>query len=279
MAAHRAGGGIVKVPAGAYWIAVDYTGAALTVPPGVYLDLSGVELHLIENDLPIYNIVLFKAGPAGIRGGTIVGDRERHLGKTGEWGHCITLLGASDVTIQGTKAFKCWGDGIMIGYPVGGQSPSKRVVIEGVEAAYNRRNNISVVAADGFRISDAYLHHAGGTPPEAGLDLEPENEGGVRNGELVNIRVERNGHAGMVFGGSSGVLDQVTLSSAVAADNKGPGFWIQYVGNVRADRLKAEGNGEEGLRVLRSPNLSITSYRGSGNGKADTIPPNVIRGQ
>src|SRR5690606_6578084 len=52
----------------------------------------------------------------------LVGERDDHLGTTGEWGYGIGLGGASDVEIVEPDVSKMWGDGIYVGVrlPKGG---------------------------------------------------------------------------------------------------------------------------------------------------------------
>ena len=48
-------------------------------------------------------------------GGQIVGERDRHLGSTGQWGHCIGVRGCKRVTVRDIRLSKGWGDGISVG--------------------------------------------------------------------------------------------------------------------------------------------------------------------
>ncbi|HDR7507897.1 hypothetical protein [Bacillus toyonensis] len=45
----------------------------------------------------------------------VIGDRDTHIGTTGEWGHGINIQGSSNITIQNPNISKYWGDGIYIG--------------------------------------------------------------------------------------------------------------------------------------------------------------------
>lgn len=96
-AAKAAGGGVVRLPKGEIWVALDASGNAITVPSGVFLDMRGTILRLIENDRGGYNILLFKDrdAPSGVIGGAVIGDRDYHLGKDCEWEnvHCCQRWG------------------------------------------------------------------------------------------------------------------------------------------------------------------------------------------
>lgn len=259
-AAQRAGGGTVTVPPGTYWVAIDATGKALEIPAGVTLDLTGAELRLIENDARGYQVVLFtgQGQPSAIVGGTIVGDRARHLGQDGEWGMCISVRGASDVAIRGTRVFECWGDGIYVGTAAGDRGvPSRRVTIEGVEAARNRRNNISIVAASGFRIANVHLHGAHGTAPQAGIDLEPNGKDVVEDGEIVDMVSERNAGYGFVIDGHVGPVRRIAIDRVRSQDNGRSGFLLRAARELRVGDVQSARNEGHALSIVLSDEVAI----------------------
>lgn len=270
-AAAAAGGGTVKLPSGVVWVSIDSSGAALRVPAGVFLDLRGTELRLIENDKGSYQVVLFAGTgkPSGITGGTIIGDRDRHGGTGGEWGMCVSVRGATDVTIRDTKISGCWGDGIYVGAATSGPpAPSRRITIENVEVSNNRRNNISIVAAVGFRVANAHLHGAKGVAPEAGIDLEPNDNDLIEDGEIVSVLTERNARYGFVIGGQAGAVRQVKIDNVRAIGNGGPGFWLQSTSALSIGNIVAARNRREGLAIVRAKDVSVGSYRSEGNERA-----------
>lgn len=267
-AAVAAGGGTVKLPAGSYWVAVDNTGAAINVPAGVTLDMRGTTLQLIENALPSYQVLLFSGtgAPSGVIGGTIVGDRDRHQGTAGEWGMCISVRGAVGVTIKGTKAFSCWGDGIYVGASTDGRkSPARRVEIEDVEAAHNLRNNISLVALQGFRVANSHLHNARGKAPQAGIDLEPNDDDIIEDGEIVNVLTEKNLSYGFVIGGQAGAVRKVRIDRVRSLDNGGMGFLFQSTSALSVGSIEARRNKGHGLAIIRASDIAAADYEGHDN--------------
>jgi hypothetical protein len=267
-AAEKAGGGVVTLPPGSYWVAVDQSGTALEIPAGVTLDLTGAELRLIENDRRGYQVVLFtgRGKPSAIVGGQIVGDRDRHLGKDGEWGMCISVRGAVDVTIRGTKVFDCWGDGIYVGVAPGADaSPARRITIEGVEAGHNRRNNISIVAAVGFRIANAHLHNARGTPPEAGIDLEPNAKDVVEDGEILDVLTEHNASYGFAIDGNVGTVRQITLDRVRSQENGRSGFLLRAASGLRIGAIASARNKGHGLSIVGTSDVGIDSFHAQDN--------------
>lgn len=281
-AAKAAGGGIVRLPKGEIWVALDASGNAITVPSGIFLDMRGTILRLIENNRSGYNIILFKDrnAPSGVIGGTVIGDRDSHLGQDGEWGMCIAVRGGANVSIKGTKATKCWGDGIYLGTAPSGDPKTfaDNVEIDGVEAAYNRRNNISVVNARGYRICNVHVHHANGVLPESGIDIEPDKEGLASDGVLCNILSEFNGKRGvMTGGGSDRKVRGLTLQQITSRSNHAAGFWIEGAQNVKATTLSAQDNAEEGAVFNLTSDVLVNEYEGDRNGRTARTDQSDIR--
>ena len=97
--------------------AVAGTGGTLLVPPGVYMiDASrgvllqsqmsltlesGAVLRAIPNDLKNSRVVLVNGVESvNISGGTIEGERDAHLGTTGEWGNGIEIRNSKNISID-----------------------------------------------------------------------------------------------------------------------------------------------------------------------------------
>lgn len=281
-AAQEAGGGVVRLPKGEIWVAVDASGNAITVPSGIFLDMRGTILRLIENDRSGYNIILFKdrGAPSGAIGGELIGDRDSHLGKEGEWGMCIAVRGGANVSIKGTKASKCWGDGIYLGAALSGDPSTfaDNVEIDGVEASYNRRNNISVVNARGYRICNVYVHHANGTLPESGIGIEPDKGGLASEGLLCNILSEFNAKRGlMIGGGKDRKIRGLKLQQITSRNNNAAGFWLEGGQDVKATILTAHNNAEEGLVLNLTADVIVNEYAGKGNGKKAISGQSEIR--
>lgn len=281
-AAKAAGGGVVRLPKGEIWVALDASGNAITVPSGIFLDMRGAVLRLVENGRNGYNIILFKdrGAPSGVVGGAIIGDRDSHLGKDGEWGMCIAVRGGANVSIKGTKVSKCWGDGIYLGAALSGDPSTfaDNVEIDGVEAAYNRRNNISVVNARGYRICNVYVHHANGTLPESGIGIEPDKGGLASEGLLCNILSEFNAKRGlMIGGGKDRKIRGLKLQRITSRSNNAAGFWIEGGRDVNATILSAQNNAEEGVVFNLTSDVIVNEYEGKGNGQRAISGQSEIR--
>lgn len=111
-----------------------------------------------------------------ISGGRIVGDRKRHLGETGEWGHGVEIQAASRITLRDLHVSDCWGDGAYVGatWSAGRERIlSDDVVIARVVSTGNRRQGLSITGSQNVRVHDCEFSNTSGTAPECGIDIEP----------------------------------------------------------------------------------------------------------
>ncbi|MDP1417433.1 right-handed parallel beta-helix repeat-containing protein [Peribacillus simplex] len=195
-------GGTIYVPAGVYYIkatGVLYDKKERDKPTGGVSLGNNVELKLspdavlkaIPNDSESYAIlrVADKSNVKIYGKGVIQGDRNEHKATNGEWGYCIALNGASNVTIKDVTVKNCWGDGVFLGAGIeNGKIPSSNVKIKGIKADNNRRQGISIIYAKNIVISDSRFENTNGTPPSSGIDLEPESVVGY---SVKNVLIEK----------------------------------------------------------------------------------------
>jgi parallel beta-helix repeat protein len=171
-------------------------GGTLAVPPGVYLINplqsivlgSGMHLDLAPGAVlqaipvaPGQSAVVAIRNVADVRvtGGTIIGERARHLGTTGEWGFGIDVRGSANVTIEHVTVRECWGDGLYVGSGVAGES--RRVTIRDCISVGHRRQGLSITACLSALVERCEFRGINGTVPECGVDLEPNQPYAVRD--------------------------------------------------------------------------------------------------
>lgn len=94
-----------------------------------------------------------------------------------EWRHCLYMGGCTNVQVIGLTFTESGGDGIYLG------SDNRDIVIRDVTCDANYRQGISVISAENLLIEDCVLSNTKGTPPEAGIDFEPN----YSTNRLVNI--------------------------------------------------------------------------------------------
>lgn len=192
-------------------------------------------------------------------GGTIVGERRTHTGTGGEWGHGLEVMSSQRVAIQGVRSTQAWGDGFYVG-----GAGTRGVVMCGVTANGNRRQGLSITTVTGMIVRDSVFKNTHGTPPETGIDIEPNagevvdtvllqrnvftgNAGGgiqlgaaiadrgttfVRRTRLLNNRVIHNGDGSIAPPPRAGIRVSVSegtlVQGNVVRDNLGMGIAVQY---------------------------------------------------
>ena len=127
----------------------------------------------------------------------LIGDRFNHLGKSGEWGMGIRIIKSEKILIDSAQISECWGDGIYVG---GGDFPNKNIKINNSEISQCRRNGISITNVDSLIVKSTKISDIYGTPPMAGICVEPNSkENRVNNIFLEDIQTENIEHFGIVI--------------------------------------------------------------------------------
>jgi hypothetical protein len=105
-----------------------------------------------------------------------------------EWRHCIALEGSQNIKIYGLRLANSGGDGICIGRGIGKVSlpSSDNIHIKDVICDNNHRQGISIGSASNLLIENCIFQNTSGTPPQAGIDFEPDNQDEV----LINCKVK-----------------------------------------------------------------------------------------
>ncbi|NEU08806.1 hypothetical protein GZH53_10825 [Flavihumibacter sp. R14] len=157
-----------------------------------------------------YMLNIYDATNVTLYNPVVVGDRNSHIGTSGEFGIGIGIRGSSNITIYSPKVSNCWGDGIYIGQAVD-KSICKNIVIKDAYLRKNRRDGISIIAVDGLLLDNIYAGYTDGTKPMTGINFEPNNP----ECELKNIRIN---NPVTEFNGSNGI--QVTAHHMLGSINK-----------------------------------------------------------
>ncbi len=174
-------GGTVSVPAGTYMVnAVGTSNQGIVLKSNLTFAMAaGAELKAIPNASANYAILLASAvNHVTLTGGTLTGERGAHSGSTGEWGHGLSIGGGSQaIKVVGLTVKECWGDGIYVGL-------ASDLTFCSVVADHNRRQGMSITAANHVQIRSSSFKNTAGTLPECGIDLEP-NSGDTVNDVLI----------------------------------------------------------------------------------------------
>jgi polygalacturonase len=214
-------GGTVFVPDGTYM--VDAVGEKrLTLKSDMTLKLSkGAILKAIPNSSAYYSLLTISGvSNVNVVGGTLEGERKEHKGEAGEWGMGIFIdRGAKHITISGVSSKDMWGDGFYV-------QGATDVKLCSVIADNNRRQGLSIIAADGVLVTNSVFRNTQGTRPSAGIDLEPDQA----TQKITNVRIENsqffdNAGAGIQIGGR-GRVAEVEITSNVFGSNHPGGIYI-----------------------------------------------------
>ena len=260
-------GGTVVVPAGSYLIDAL---RSVHLRSAMRLELDpDARLVAMPNAVErAYVLSAFGVSDLDIVGGQIIGERDRHRGDSGEWGHGLAIRGCKRVHVQGLKVSRCWGDGISVGAErrKGVPQPSTDVVLAGVSCQGNRRQGLTIGRAQRVRVLDSAFLDTSGTAPACGIDIEPDTTGGARD-----IRIERC----LVKGNRGGGIElqrrasDVRISDCRILDNGGYGVLFASAEDCRAIGNLLAGNAQRGIVVRKAAQrIRVEGNRFSNNGPA-----------
>lgn len=109
-----------------------------------------------------------------------------------EWRHCLSILSCTNVKVHDLTLADSGGDGIYLGVAKRGVT-NQNVHVKNVICDGNNRQGISVISAENLLIEDTVLKNTSGTPPQAGIDFEPNHPGEkVVNCVMRNCVAENN---------------------------------------------------------------------------------------
>lgn len=127
-------------------------------------------------------------------------DYQREPYEKAEWRMGLRIMGCRRVTIEGLRVESSGGDGIYIGSS-GKNRWCEDIVVRNCVCDDNHRQGISVISAVHLLIENCRLSRTDGTPPEAGIDFEPDSpDERLVNCVVRNCVFEHNsGHAILVY--------------------------------------------------------------------------------
>lgn len=237
-------GGTVEVPAGSY--VIDPTRRVrLRSRMHLQLDPDARLLAKPNAEERAYVLEVARVSDVEISGGRILGDRDGHLGRGGEWGHGIAMYGARRVTVRDIHVSRCWGDGVAIGGKKARKTdkladPSEDVFLVNVTSTGNRRQALTIGHSRDVRVYDCEFSDTAGTLPECGIDLEPDPPWDVQRAHIEACRITGNRGSGVqIF---RRVRD-VTIRGCTIEDNHGFGVLAVAAvgGTIEGNRIRDNG--------------------------------------
>lgn len=294
-AAALAGGGIVRVPQGVYWVS-GASGSRICLKSRVTLEFEpGCS---VRSDFQSGNSVLIEINTANAslledvaihgNGLRLVGDRSRpgiqygisinvqHLGDR------MRRVQVRDVLLSGFRT-----DGLQIGGNRG-VAPAEDISLERVAAEDCFRNGFSVLQVRGLQLWDCRATGTRGAAPEAGVDVEPdaglvvegvEIRGGEYSGNAAHgiylqaghgrtvgigvrdVRANRNGGSGIAASGVAGL----SIVRCETRENARSGLGVSLCDRVAIDECRSAQNGADGLSIVANRGCDIFGTSSSGN--------------
>lgn len=205
-------------------------------------------LKAIPNNLQNYEIVeLDNVSNVAITGGQILGERDNHIGTTGEWGHGIAILNGSDnITISDLTVSKCWGDGIYLG----GATKVTNVTVNNIISTHNRRQGMSITNAEYVFINNSKFKNTSGTAPEAGIDIEPNTGQTAKNIYINECEMTDNNGIALELRGIFAVIDGVYVDGCLLKNSWWSGLAMENVINSHFANMTIENN-DHGIEIYR----------------------------
>jgi hypothetical protein len=178
---------------------IDVTGLQLRT--GSHLRFApNASIKLIKHNVSDYEVIrIWDAQRVVVENAVIDGSKELNTAVGGQYGMGLSILGSNDVTLISPTTINCWGDGIYIaGSYRGGLTYSTNIKVFNHHASGCRRQGVSIISAINVMFDHPVWTDIDGTPPSAGLDIEPN-----RNADVIeNIRIispfTRNCEAGIL---------------------------------------------------------------------------------
>ena len=223
-AVSAAGGGIVDIPAGNYRINTIYqTGhsyekAGLVLKSNIIVRIAnGAVLHAIPNAERSYQMFsITHVDNVHIIGGTLIGDRDEHIGNLGQTGYGVRITDATNVVIENLHASEFWGDGLFLG------EDSRNITIYRVVCDHNRRQGMSIVGGQNVKILESEFKRSDGTPPKSGIDIEPEGDHPIVRDVEVRNCLFSGSSTGFVVSNqyANSVAENIIFADNTVRDNK-----------------------------------------------------------
>lgn len=153
----------------------------------------------------------------------LIGDKDTHLGSTGEWGYGMAVVACRNGVVFEPNISDCWGDGIYLGQEYwngnGVEIIPKNIKIIRPTIKNVRRNGISLCAGEEIFIDAPYIDGVSGAAPESCIDIEPEEaEGALAQSYLKKVVIR---DATLLNGRIYGVLEAIFEQRIVDVHFKG----------------------------------------------------------
>lgn len=158
-----------------------------------HLKIEGT-IQCITNDFYYYQVINIIGDNVTIEGGNIYGDKLTHTGSAeSEYGYCVDILSAKNITIKNCNIAYGWGDCIAISSFTSNDPDynCKDVNIENCKLHDSRRQGISIIAANNITVNNCEIYNISGIAPQNGIDIESNyaDDNPVKNVLINNCNI------------------------------------------------------------------------------------------
>ncbi|MCB9782488.1 MAG: right-handed parallel beta-helix repeat-containing protein [Candidatus Omnitrophica bacterium] len=155
-----------------------------------------------------------------------------------EWRMALRIRGCKNVQVLGLTLSDSGGDGI---YIADGKDRkiSENIAIRDVVCDNNYRQGISIIGVKNLLVEDSVFKNTWGTPPSAGVDIEPDGEDDVVQGVVFrNCRFEDNYGDGIevALRNLKGEVS-ILFEDCHVTSSRGSGIRVTKIGDAGADGL------------------------------------------
>ena len=257
---------------------------AINIPSNFNLQMTeNTHLRVQPNSRAKYSLLsIYNSSNVTISGGNLYGERDEHTYKgngSHEWGHVITLHGASDAKVLNVTMKNGSGDGLKIEDDKfsfhAKHRPSKNILVQGCTFDSNRRNNLSITGGQDIIVENNTFLKAGintaksqGIAPRFQIDVEPHRKrvnGQIVHYEKVNNVIIRNNKERQSTAG--GFLVYTGENVTIENNDMTGGITYSYgVGTIIRNNILTSKKPNQGIGIK------------GGKGETKTISNNKIHG-
>lgn len=207
-----------------------------------------------------------------ITNAVLVGDKNTHLGKQGEWGFGISVRGARNIIINKAKIYDCYGDGIYIGRL--NNKISDNITIINTLVTNSRRNGLSITSGMNIKVYNSKFINSSGKGPSSGIDIEPNNaQDELKNIIISDVSTSNNENWGLLLNlvnlrKDNSINKNISISIINFSDNRskyGMSMWLNrknkysrnISGTISLNNISLLNNTEEPIKYYSTSDNAI----------------------
>ena len=202
---------------------------------------------------------------------TIIGWKQESNDTT-QHSHGISIIGSNNIYINNIHSLYFLGDGIYVGYS--DDIISKNIILSNVINKYNYRQGLSITGVDVMSVENSEFSYTSGTLPQAGIDIEPNNNEICTNIVFNNIKCINNiGNAFLFSGNDNNNINNITINNIyIVNNNNNIGISIRKCKNCTISNFEIKANDGYGIVFNDSiiKNINIINGKIIGNSQTKT---------